>query len=241
VFIRITSSAIGKLLLCVAILLIGAEGLLFASNVHVRHRAESLLHSVRELKLGESKLAEVEPVVSAYGAQQYGSSSSCPAADVGYATRVANDTVDRLGMSHPILYRFGIHPSGVVATFLFEKGRLCSLTFTVSVITHNGSTRQEIWATTTEQPVGALGASHSEYDIAFPLVHGYIKHLSAVITPNTNTGDRARAFGYDLSCLAAFQGCQGLRQILPTVWEDAVTRHRTEGLSIPQDELDGGL
>ena len=100
--------------------------LIFAIQSRNRRKAENLLRDVQTIHVGKSKTEDVTNLLRNYRDTGYPASSSmCPSADSSYSVRIANDSLNQLGMKFPKLRKIGLKPWGVVAMFLLEHGKVC--------------------------------------------------------------------------------------------------------------------
>ncbi len=122
-------------IISVVLLVASAEILILIVNFRTQQRANRLLQDARSLKVGESTGGDVLRIVRNYSMViKTGGSSGCAAADESYSVRIANDTLNRVGFALPILRPLDVRPTGIVAMFLLQKGRLCYLSYSLSVI-----------------------------------------------------------------------------------------------------------
>ena len=213
-----------------------AEVSLIVSNHRTRQRAESLLRSFGRLKLGESALEDLRPILRSFNAQKSGYDSGCPSADAVYSIRISNDAIDYLGLHFPVLQAVGIRPWGVVALLTFTGGRLCSFLYEAGAVLPQNGPGTEIKITTFMEPDGTSSTQHPDYDIGYYTnLHG-VRGLRVVVTPRATEQEIQRAFTYDFSCFTTFRGCQLFCQIAPLVSEDASRRHQSEELPVPVEE-----
>lgn len=204
------------------------------SNHRTKRRAESLLNSMRALKLGQSTMQEVQPILQSFNAQESGYDSGCPTADAAYSIRISNDAIGYLGLHVPVLRRAGIRPWGVVALLTVARGRLCSFLYGAAWVSNEPGAEKKV--TTFMEPVGTATISHPNYRIDYYSSSHGLRGLRAILTPQSTEEETKRAFTYDLSCFATFHGCQLFCQIVPLVSKDAFERHQLEGLPAPAEE-----
>jgi hypothetical protein len=207
---------------------------LFLANLRARHKAESFLQSVRGLRVGKSTLADIQPVLKAYGGsiQKGVSSSACP--DVSYSVGVGSNLVYRLASAYPSLQKAGFRPWGVSAGFLLKDNRLCDLLLFAGQQDDDGFERH---VTVEQNESGEYQSRHPDYHIALFLSRGHIRGLRVIVTPKATPTELLHASEFNLSCLTSIRGCRALFQIAPLVAKDALLRHETEGLQVPIDEV----
>src|SRR5580704_4211165 len=100
--------------------------LIFAIQSCNRRKAENLLRDVQTIHVGKSTTEDITNLLRNYRDAGYPASSSmCPSADSSYSVRIANDSLNQLGMKFPKLRKIGLKPWGVVAMFLLERGKVC--------------------------------------------------------------------------------------------------------------------
>jgi hypothetical protein len=241
--------AVGALL---AIVLF-AEVALLLVNLRTRHRAESLLASLRMLKLGQSTFEDVQPMLAAYKAQRIRSSSNCPSADSAYGIVIANHVINRIEFDHPQLLRLGLRPVGVSATLSFVGARLCEFRYEVSVLLPGGQypskdsmlnsvevieLRAQSALQLFDNPVSSdhYGIFYFDTLLRGTRWPGRTLGMTVTVTPSAPLLDLQRAFAFDLSCFTSLRGCRAFCQIMPLASQDALERHKTEGLHIPEEE-----
>lgn len=237
-------------------LILVAQLTLFVANFETRRKAESLLASLRTLKVGTSTLDDAQPTLVAFNAEKM-PHGNCSRPAVGYGIHLGNKTISYLGVNHTWLLRAGLRPWGVSATLSFTDGHLCEFTYTSSVLLAgrqlprkdaNLANAQaiELSAQTT---VGAVNdepnTKRDNYQISyfgtllrgFPL-SGRNLGLQVNVSSKADPSELERALTFDLSCFSSFRGCRTFCQIMPLVSQDALQRHRTDGLPFPEDEID---
>jgi hypothetical protein len=85
--------------------------LIFAIQSRNRRRAENLLRDVQTIHVGKSTTEDVTNLLRNYRDTGYPASSSmCPSADSSYSVRIANDSLNQLGMKFPKLRKIGLKP-----------------------------------------------------------------------------------------------------------------------------------
>jgi hypothetical protein len=112
--------------------------LAFAIQSRNRRKAENLLRDIQTIYVGESTTEDVTNLLRNYRDTGYPASSSmCPSADSSYSVRIANDSLNQLGMKFPKLRKIGLKPWGVVAMFLLERGKLCYFEYSFGLMRSN--------------------------------------------------------------------------------------------------------
>jgi hypothetical protein len=229
-----------------------AELTLFVANVRTRRQAESLLASLRALKLGTSTLQDAQQILVTYRAGKIPPSSNCPKADTAYGILIWNHVIYNLALNHPVLLRVGLRPVSVSAALSFVGGRLCEFRYGPGALLLGsqyplqiGSLRAapmiNIDAETAVQASNTSQESKAEqYDIRYfqTLLRGYPEggfHLGmrVTVTPSASPLEMQHALSFDLSCFTSFRGCRTFCQMMPLAAQDALRRQRTEGLPIP--------
>jgi hypothetical protein len=237
-------------------LILVAQLTLFVANLKTRRKAESLLASLRTLKVGTSTLDDAQPILVAFNAAKM-PHGNCSRPAIGYGIHIGNKTISYLGVNHSWLLRAGLRPWGVSATLSFADGHLCEFTYTASALLAGGqlprkdanltsaqaieiSAQTTVWAVNNEPDT-----KRKNYQISylgtllrgFPL-SGRNLGLQVNITSKADPSDLQRALTFDLSCFSSFRGCRTFCQIMPLVSQDALQRHRTDGLVFPEDEIE---
>src|SRR6266849_6052548 len=155
-----------------------AQLAVLVANLRTRRKAESLLTSLRILRIGESRLDDLQPVLRTYRASTIPVSSNCPAADVAYGILVTNETMDTLGLNHPLLLRVGVKPVSATAALSFVSGRLCEFRYSTASLlagshypSGNSSLTSapilELDAQTAVQAATSQGAKAENYAISY--------------------------------------------------------------------------
>jgi hypothetical protein len=237
-------------------LILVAQLTLFVANLETRRKAESLLASLRTLKVGTSTLDDAQPILVAFNAEKM-PHGNCSRPAVGYGIHLGNKTISYLGVNHTWLLRAGLRPWGVSATLSFADGHLCEFTYTSSALLAGGQlprkdanlTNAQAIELSAQTTVGAVNdepnTKRDNYQISyfgtllrgFPL-SGRNLGLQVNISSKADPSELERALTFDLSCFSSFRGCRTFCQIMPLVSQDALQRHRTDGLPFPEDEID---
>ena len=233
-----------------------AQVTLFVVNLKTRHKAELLLASLRTLKVGTSTFDDAQPTLVAFNAEKM-PHGNCSQPAVGYGIHIGNNTISYLGANHSWLLRAGLRPWGVSATLSFADGHLCEFTYTSSALLAGGQLPRKDVNLTNAQAIElsaqtTVGEVNDEpntkwdnYQISyfgtllrgFPL-SGRNLGLQVNITSKADPSELERALTFDLSCFSSFRGCRTFCQMMPLVSQDALQRHRTDGLPFPEDEIE---
>ena len=236
------------MILPIAVTIVCLEALIFAANLWARRRAEALLGSLRELKVGISPLESVQPLLIAYNAEKRTSGTNCASADVAYGIRVSNPIIDRVGPDHPLLLRAGLRPWGAIADLSFNHGYLCEYIYGIGVLLPGD--RYPLDPSRANAPLVGLDAKtimrtpdngESYHVSAFQtLLRGYREvgvriGIDVSVTPSATPSELQHALTYDLSCLASFRGCRRLSQVMPLAFQDAIHDYQTRGLPVPEE------
>lgn len=248
---RLLLSAAGCILLFFV-----AEFAVLASNVHTRRKGESLLSSLRTLKVGASTLHDAEPILAAYNGKRM-SHGNCPSSDEGYGIVISNSTIFWLGSKYPALLRFGVRPVGVSATLSFAVGHLCEFTFAASSLLTGSQTPSsdqdvksaQINELTTETTIRSsvsneVPESIDAYEVRYSraLLRGYrasgfVLGMHVTIPQNAEGSNVNDALGFDLSCFTSLRGCRAHCQMLPSATRDALEKRTTPPSPVPEDEI----
>lgn len=227
---------------------------LFLTNLNRRRRAESLLLALRALKVGTSTFQDAQPILEGYKAKKM-FHGNCPRPAVGYGIYVGNNAISYLGLNYPLLLRAGLRPWGVSATLSFADGHLCGFTYSSSSLlagsqlprSHSNLTDAQAIEISAQTTVVAIDtepdSKRDNYQIRYfeTLLRGFpfqgrTLGLRVDVTSKADASQLERALTFDLSCLSSFRGCRTFCQIMPLITQDALERHRTEGLPFPEDE-----
>jgi hypothetical protein len=205
-------------------------------QLRVERQAEVLLNDVRSLRLEISTSADVMAIVHKYqGFEDIdGGNSSC-AYDSSYSVRIANDSINRIGLRFPSL-QLVVKPQGVVASFMLNQGRLHCMTYTV------GSYPPHDWKELTVKAQAYPTAPGVLWPLSKPFVVEYgggnVWYFFANLKPDTTPEELKLTFNFDLSCIARIGGCVAACELMPTAWQEYQKKARERGLTIPRHELD---
>jgi len=243
--------AVGLLLL-VAVF---GELALYLLNLGTRRRAESLIAELQPLKVGVSTLQDAKAILTRYRATQM-PGTNCASNGTGYGIVISNETINRLVLNHPALLRLGIRPVGFSAALTFADDHLCQLIYSTSAVIAGGEYPSqdqslkslaiiELNAETTVQELdvgpGPLAKHYNIYYFDMILrgstAPGRILGMRVSVLPSTSPIDFHNALAFDLSCFTSLRGCRTLCQMMPLAFRDAVAKHKTEGLHVPEDEI----
>ena len=132
--LRVIADRLFKTVAAMLVIFLLMQLILFEANMRTRRRAESLLLSMKKLKVGTTTIADVQPLLSSFNATKFSWRSNCPSGDSDYDISVTNALIDRLGDYHPVLLRAGIRPGGVGAVLSFKGDRLCGFSYSVGTL-----------------------------------------------------------------------------------------------------------
>jgi hypothetical protein len=232
---------------------------LFLANLHTRHRAESLLISLRSLQLKLSTVEDTKPLLDRYKAEKIRVGSGCASADAAYDILLTNDTIDYLGVNHPFLLKLGVRPVSAQAVLLFSGNRLCKLSYSVVTLIAGGAyptnnrniSSKDILELDAETSIQELdsgaGVLNGHYGIFYydTLLGGsrwpaWRLGMQVTVSPGASADDFQHALDFNLSCFASLRGCRALCQLLPAASQDGLHRHRTVsnsvGTNFPENE-----
>jgi hypothetical protein len=207
--------------------------LIFAIQSRNRRRAENLLRDVQTIHVGKSTTEDVTNLLRNYRDTGYPASSSmCPSADSSYSVRIANDSLNQLGMKFPKLRKIGLKPWGVVAMFLLEHGKVCYFEYSFGLM------RSEQWKELIVEVAAPPRVPGEEFEPYFPqYLGGKAIRFTTLVYPEATLDQRRRAFDLDLSCLTQVGGCTNACEMMPAAWPDYLKEAREEGANLPADEL----
>lgn len=229
---------------------------MFSSNFHARRKGESLISSLRALKVGATTLQDAEPILSEYNARRM-NRGNCPSADEGYGIAVSDGPIFGLALRYPWLLRLGLRPVGVSATLSFAEGRLCGFTFAPSSLIAGSNTLSadstaeaaEVIQLTAETTVQAPTPETIPGDVDTYEIHysrsllrgirapGYILAIHVTIPSNSDVRRLDHTLDFDLSCFTSLRGCRALCQFLPQATRDAIQRSRAGLSMVPEGEI----
>jgi hypothetical protein len=231
----------------VLVAIAGTEAALFAATLRTRRRAESLVASLRRLRVGTSTFQDVQPLLIAYGAAKL-THSNCAGGDDGYGIQVMNSTINRLGLSHPMLLNLGVRPWGATAALSFKAGHLCEYRFDLGMLA--GGSEYPIEARVSPVPLVGLDAATTMREpngdgnyhiraLQSPLreyKEGGVRFgLEFDLTPNATQTELQHALTFDLSCFTSFRGCRRFSQVMPLALQDVIHDYETKGLPLPEE------
>lgn len=231
-----------KLLRIAAVALLCSFGVLVAGcivhllQVLVERRAEALLNDVRSLRLEESTAADVVSIVEKYRGNESGGgwNSRCGPYDSSYFVRVANDSINRIGLRFPFL-RFALKPQGVVATFMLNLGRLRCMSYSVGSYPPHDWKELLVEAQAFPEVQGISWSLPTPFDVEYG--GGNVWHFRTNLKPGAKPEELRLAFDFDLSCLGRFGGCVAACELMPTAWVEYEKKAEERGLEIPRHEL----
>jgi hypothetical protein len=207
--------------------------LIFAIQSRNRRKAENLLRDVQTIHVGKSTTEDVTNLLRNYRDTGYPASSSmCPSADSSYSVRIANDSLNQLGMKFPKLRKIGLKPWGVVAMFLLERGKVCYFQYSFGLM------RSNQWKELIVEVAAPPALPDEEFEPYFPrYLGGKAIHFTTLIYPEATLDQRRRAFDLDFSCLTRVGGCTNACEMMPSAWPDYLKETREAGTNLPADEL----
>lgn len=235
------------------LLVLVGEVTLFLVNFDTRRRAESLIAELQSLKVGVSTLQDAQPILTKYKADKL-PGSNCSAPGVGYGILVYN-RVDLLGMKHPWLLRLGVRPISFSASLTFVDSRLCNLIYSdrswIAGSQYPSRDRAltsldviELSAETQVEQVDPGMLSANYYDIVYTHAllrstpwNGRSLKMLVTVTSNTPSAEVQHALAFDLSCFTSLHGCRALCQMMPLASQDALQKHRMEGIGFPENDI----
>lgn len=220
---------VGSVFVVAAVLLC----LIFAIQSGNRRKAENLLRDIQTIHVGKSTTEDVINLLRNYRDTGYPASSSmCPSADSSYSVRIANDSLNQLGMKFPKLRKVGLKPWGVVAMFLLERGKVCYFQYSFGLM------RSNQWKELIVEVAAPPTLPDEEFEPYFPrYLGGKSIHFTTLIYPEATLDQRRRAFDLDFSCLTRVGGCTNACEMMPSAWPDYLKEAREAGTNLPADEL----
>ena len=209
--------------------------LLVVENWSSRRTAESLLRYVRSVKVGETTLADVKPILDRKGWEEGGLRVSPPrCAGPTYSTGTGTPQLFwSVGLWIPGLMRWLVSVGfirvwGATTNWVFEEGKLCEIYFRITVLGFRGeSVGWEIRESTIARRAydyHPLYFGDNYYVVINPVVKPWIRSLWVRLTPQATAQERQLAFDVDLSCLTSFGGCKKLCKVMPSAWRDSAVR-----------------
>ena len=123
--LRVIADRLFKTVAAMLVIFLLMQLILFEANMRTRRRAESLLLSMKKLKVGTTTIADVQPLLSSFNATKFSWRSNCPSGDSDYDISVTNALIDRLGDYHPVLLRAGIRPGEGPELSFHSKATVC--------------------------------------------------------------------------------------------------------------------
>jgi hypothetical protein len=106
----------------------------------------------------------------------------CPSADSSYSVRIANDSLNQLGMKFPKLRKIGLKPWGVVAMFLLEHGKVCYFEYSFGLM------RSEQWKELIVEVAAPPRVPGEEFEPYFPrYLGGKAIHFTTLVSPKLHS------------------------------------------------------
>lgn len=206
-------------------------------QLRIERRAEALLNDVRSLRLESSTSADVMAIVHKYqGFEDIGGwNSGCGPYDSSYSVRIANDSINRIGLRFPFL-QFAVKPQGVVASFMLKQDRLHCLIFTVGSYPPHDWKQLMVEAHAYPAASGVLWPSSKPFVVEYG--GGNVWIFFANLRPGATAEELRLTFDFNLSCMRRFGGCVAACELMPTAWQEYRKKARERGLTIPPNELD---
>ena len=193
------------------------------------------MNDVRSLRLEESTAADIVSIVEKYhGGENGGSDSRCAPYDSSYFVRVANDSINSIGLRFPFL-RFAFKPQGVVAVFILNRGRLRCMSYTVGSYPPHDWKELMVEAQALPEVQGISWPLSRPFDVEY--VGGNVWHFRTNLKPGARPEELRLAFDFDLSCLGRFGGCVAACELMPAAWTEYEKKAEERGSEIPRHEL----
>ena len=241
---------LGLLVLGLVTAAVVAECALFLANLHTRHRAESLLVSLRSLRLELSTFEDTKALLDGYKAKEVPVGSGCASAGAAYGILVSNHTIDYLGANHPFLLKLGVKPVSATAVLSFSGNHLCEFRYSASALIAGEQypTKDRILSsmellelnaeTAVQEFDSSPGLLNEHYGIYYfdTLLRGSrwpgrILGMHVTVTPSTPPNEFQDALSFDLSCFGSLSGCRALCQFMPAASRAALQKHKTAQVS----------
>lgn len=208
---------------------------LLALNLWARLRAEAILREVRKLRVGQSTLADVIPIVKRLGGTQTFISNCGKPNPFGYSLKANKEVLTRF-IEQPWLRRIGLHAWRGLADLEISDGKLCHLAYEIQVFHEDRMLEWIVW-----ESDGKEAGAVQDYPSYFPQVDTVagtgVRIVSATLKPNAAAEDYEHSFDFNLSCLTSFKGCQIVCEVMPSTWRVAVLKRRIDGLIFPPDDV----
>jgi hypothetical protein len=168
---------------------------------HKRSRAEELLRSSGELKLGRSTLTEAQRLAQEYGGKpdSEGSPASCSAQACTLKFVIDNK---------PLNYIPGVPAVRFVVSLRVKDGHVNERQIDYSVVSRTG-------APFTYQVIDQFDPHSFEAQRLKLDAQGTPHVLKVALGESTTADDRKRAYLIDVSCLARLRGCNAAAAIFP--------------------------
>jgi hypothetical protein len=231
-FLRI--AAVSLLLTFAAIAV--AMSIVYVLQLRVERRAEALLSDVRSLRLEISTSTDVMAIVHKYQGFEFigGWNSGCGPYESSYSVRIANDSINRIGLRFPFL-QFAVKPQGVVASFMLNQDRLHCMIFRVESHPPHDWKRLMVEAHAYPAAPRVLWPSSNPFGVEYD--GGKFWYFFANLRPDATPEELKLTFNFDLSCIARIGGCVAACELMPTAWLEYEKKVQEGGLRMPQHEL----
>jgi hypothetical protein len=212
---------------------------IYVLQSRVERRADALLNGVRTLRLEISTSTDVMAIVHKYQGFEFigGWNSGCGPYESSYSVRIANDSINRLGLRFSFL-QFAVKPQGVVASFMLNQDRLHCMMFSVESYPPHDWKRLMVEAHAYPAAPGVLWPSSDPFGVEYD--GGKFWYFFANLKPGATPEELKLTFNFDLSCIARIGGCVAACELMPTAWLEYEKKAHERGLRIPRHELDDG-
>ena len=184
-------------------------------NYRTERRSSALLKSLLTLRIGESKLSDIQRAFDGFEVSNGGGfTPECGGRMTSYDAVVYNAFAYRLVSRAPVLYRFGLHPWGTSASaWVNSQSRVCALIFQVGFSSADLKTGTEVrsmfsWPDPDFPP--------TQVPLAGSLLRGN-RYIRIHVSTDTDELTKRNAFGFDFSCFRTLQGCKGAEELLPAL------------------------
>jgi len=204
--------------------------------LRVERRAEALLNDVRTLRLETSTSTDVMAIVHKYQGfeDSSGWNSGCGPYDSSCSVRIANDSINRIGLRYPFL-QFALKPQGVGASFMLNQGRLHCMTYAVESYPPHDWKKLIVRAQAYPDSHRVAWPSSDTFGVDYG--SGKVWIFFANLKPGATPEELDLTFDFDLSCIARFGGCGAACELMPAAWLEYQKKAEERGLHIPRHEL----
>jgi hypothetical protein len=214
---------------------------IYAENVRIRRKAETLLSTVRRLRVGEATLSSTASIRTDFGARKLivaPVSGSPP--EQRYQIIVSDFSLNNSKLKFPSLWRFGLRPSAVEVELRYQDEKLTSFSYLLhtALLTSLGQPTELVAGTA----VGGGGGieQHRSSTVVYDrrpsslIPRANEVRFGSLLTSGATQEERDVAFHFALSCISSFHGCQSFCQMMPLVWREALQKNETKEISLPQ-------